>query len=225
MMGYYHIICFIALLFQCALVVVRVHSFSSKSPSTSRPAFGDKVKISILLPSRNEQEVDSFLKNDVSRIVKTSWRGKKFESLGNDQWKLYLPVPLPPGLGTIEPSMTVEFKYRENSKGIYMTSLSKEIIGKGGIIMDKKFIESFDLKFSGFIEPEKSKRDNKFYYIGEVEYEVYGEVPFSLKIAPPGVLKGVIELIKRTIRAYAINEITSNIQKEFRVYLSSTSSV
>lgn len=180
-------------------------------------AFGDSVDISIRLPTRDQAEAVGFL-GDITRVVRTSWSGRKFEYLGNERWKLVLDTPLPPGLGSLEPSMIVQFTSREGEEGIFMNSEGISLKGTGPIFKDNDFKDSFNLSFTGFIKPEKDEA-KIMYYIGQVEYKVFGQVPGVFQAAPPQILRGAIVVIKKAIEKYAINEVTMNINKEFRTYL------
>lgn len=193
------------------------HRLNKKTRRAAAEAFGDCVDIKIRLPTRDKSEAEGFL-DDVDRVIKSSWQGRKYTFLGDERYNLILGVPLPPGLGTLESSIVVEFKKKAEQKGIFMTSYEKMLKGKGPIMNDNGFADSFDLSFKGFIRPEQG--DAKiWYYVGQVEYKVFGEIPLPLQIAPPQLLRGAIDVIKGAIKTYAINEVTTNINKEFKSYV------
>jgi hypothetical protein len=188
--------------------------------SMAKKEFGDTVNISIRLPTRSKIEAVSFL-CDTDRVVRTSWRGRKFDSLGQDKYKLYLETPLPPGFGTLEPSIIVAFK-SDDQGGVSMESLEKELRGSGPIFGDSTFADSFNVEFSGGIRAEQAATDSqgRCFFVGQVSYSVSAaEIPGVFRSAPDVLLDGTISAIKKAIALFAVQSVTSNITTDFKEWL------
>lgn len=196
---------------------------STSSTSGDVMAFGNRVDIKIMLPSRDRTTVLEFLRDEES-LLDATWERGKYRRLSDDsKYLLLFPELVLPGVDTISPEVEVQFIYKNGL--IEMQSGNWTLRGMSGTVLkDSRFVQSFNIVVRGELGIHASTPPEASAPIvasGWVEYRVQGEKPGVFKNAPPFVLDVTIKLIQDTVSEFATNQFSTRLLRGFRTFVMS----
>jgi Protein of unknown function (DUF1997) len=204
-------------------------------------SFGNKIELSIRLPTKDLELAAEFLK-DPNSIISSTWEQSKLQRLDEDKYLLkFRDFPLP-GIDTISPEIEVTLK---NVDGVIrMVSGNWTLRGQSsGIMKDSRFLTSFDIKLNGeitMVSPSalagsghhtgttqsgidnhavSNKPTEPIMAVGWVEYRVKGNKPRIFRMAPSFILDGTIGLIQQSAQEYATAEFANRFSRAFRDFM------
>lgn len=198
----------------------QLYSFTEKiNFNSDLLKFGNKIHITLPMPSKKEIEVKDFLSQS-HLIINTVWEKDDIRQISLNKYNLLFKTFKFPFLGEIKPSIMAKVDY--NNDILSLESFEWNIKGSR-IISDNKFLKSFDIKLIGeiAIDKENSNSNGIVYLKGWVDYRVQGTKPILLSLVPYSqkILESIIEVIQSRAQVYTKQTFSTRLLRGFQNYL------
>lgn len=179
--------------------------------------YGNRVEISFELPTTNQLIALEFLKSP-SRLVETLWDSGKYSAIEDGKYALQCRVITFPVFGSYFPEIEIEIQ----------KSIGKQDFKTAGLTiytaLDKQsradFMKSLEVSFVGslYIVDAAEENNSNTQIKGFVEYNIQGEKPSFLKLAPAFLLQGAYKILHERVVTYTQKEVVAKFISSFQRY-------